>query len=67
MTKKDFEAIAYMLKKELNSNSEGTSGEATVFSLAQNLSDYFSEMNPRFKRDVFYKACGLNSNATERA
>lgn len=66
MTKKDFIAFASMLKAELNSTCEGTSGEAAVISMANKMSDYFSQMNPRFKFATFFNACGLNSSGTDR-
>lgn len=61
MTKKDFEAFAAIVRSEMESNSSGTSGEATAVSFAEKLADYCAEMNPRFKRNLFYKACGLGS------
>ena len=61
MTKKDFDAFASIIHAELASNSEGSSGHATAESFAIKMADYCAQMNPRFKRDLFYKACGLGS------
>ena len=60
MTKKDYEAFAAIINKERRRNISGTSGEATVVSFANKIADYCAEMNPRFKRNLFFKACGLD-------
>lgn len=59
MTKKDFEAFAAIINQEVLSNCEGTSGQATAHSFANKMADYCAEMNPRFNRSLFLKACGL--------
>ena len=49
MTRKDYEAIAKILRE---------SDVMTGFdSLCYAMADYMAERNPRFKRDIFLQAC----------
>ena len=52
MTRKHFEAIAQILfDADLDPNARAT--------VAQDFAEYFKAENPRFKRTMFLRACGL--------
>lgn len=57
MTRKDFEAIAYILKCKGNLPEHYDRG--TVQVIAMGMADYLSTTNPRFDRSRFMRACGL--------
>jgi hypothetical protein len=72
MTKKDYIALAKVLKLQLDSqlNAECISqywvanrdGQVTAIeNIVKHIADVCSEDNSNFKRDTFYKACGLDS------
>lgn len=52
MTKKDFEAIARILKSK-----DGRIDAVEM--IAEDLADLFAADNPRFDRDRFIEACGI--------
>jgi len=63
-TKQHYKAIANIIKARINACS--TLSEQTqvacrysCFVIANNLSSYFQEDNPKFDRDKFLKACGI--------
>lgn len=69
MTKKDFELIARVLKRcradsEYHAALSGPQRRAAVASIDNVAIDFADELaatNPRFKRDVFLRACGVES------
>jgi hypothetical protein len=59
MTQKDFELIARVLNDQ-----RGHATAAELWRLtrtAEQFADELSTTNPRFKRDVFLRACGVES------
>lgn len=56
MTKKDYEAVAQILKDAEPQTDLGL--RIVVFKMA----DMFKSENPRFSHERFYKACGLEDN-----
>jgi hypothetical protein len=59
MTRKHFEAIAKALA---NYNVESQASQAeTVASIANALAREFKQDNPRFKKELFLKACGVDN------
>lgn len=61
MTKKNFEAIARILKaNQVELHSDFDRGYiAGVEGIAHELADHFAVENPRFNRDQFLTACGI--------
>jgi hypothetical protein len=76
MTKKDFEAIASILKAPLEENRKvkynDIDGHVSrdwldgrgmmIYELVAELSYYFEQVNPAFDRARFYKECGITPN-----
>ena len=68
MTKKDFELIARCVKTEHDKSSragwshesESKAWRLATESIALNLADALASGNPRFDRERFLKACGVN-------
>lgn len=54
MSKKDFEAIASILRQQADGEDETARG--AIYELACNLADYFAEVNPNFNHERFEKA-----------
>ena len=67
MTRKDYVAIAAVLRKRVDRlPDQGTTLEqrvrlAEVLEIAYRIADVFQRDNPRFDEDRFLKACGLQS------
>lgn len=65
MSKRDYEAIAAIIKERREAADKVKSGHirfTTRFAaaaIARLLADYFASANPRFDRDKFLEACGL--------
>lgn len=61
MTKKDYEKIANVFYKTLGTIDRSWFEEATdhVERVACNMADMLAQDNPRFDRDRFLKACGV--------
>lgn len=57
MTRKDFEAIAHILKVKASLPEHYDHG--TVQVIAMGMADYLSTTNPRFDRGRFMRACGF--------
>lgn len=57
MTQKDFEAVA----ETLNYTGTTTHNWQAVSLIANDLADTFATINPRFDRDRFLVACGVQS------
>lgn len=57
MTRKDYVATAQIFD-DLLGEIEYDSFEAVADAI-EKFADYFQADNPRFSRDVFYRACGL--------
>ncbi len=66
VTKKDFKAIAEIIKREFTAfdatGEDDTEGKHATASIGGYLADYFATLNPRFSRQKFFKACGLGDN-----
>jgi len=60
MTQKDYIAIAAIIKSERKDYADGPSGAVgdALDHITVELADYMQRDNPRFKRDLFYKAAG---------
>ena len=56
MTKKDYELIAQVIE-----NSQGLTRGGIMDTLAERMADALSTTNPRFNREMFLKACGVNN------
>ena len=54
MSKKDFEAIASILRQQADGEDETARG--AIYELAGNLADYFAETNPLFDHGRFETA-----------
>jgi hypothetical protein len=66
MTRKDFELVAKLLKAERDRNAcfredRRHMVNGVLLSLAVEFANAFEEENPRFSRDLFYRACGADS------
>lgn len=61
MTKKDFELIASSLKKSFEEAQGNLNQECTVEGLIIDLSDTLASKNPRFDKQKFLKACGIDN------
>ncbi len=61
MTKKHFEAIASIIECNLVGKHIATP-EKQLENLAEDLADYFQTIEPRFKRDRFLTACGIEQS-----
>ena len=61
MTKKDYIVIAKTLNKLVKGVEQDFSKHhmGVIRELVNNLSNEFQEDNPRFDREIFWKACGL--------
>jgi len=65
MTKKDFQALADIVKEYGNLNVPCTPAPAQIAGqmwLANKLADMCSDKNPRFNRTLFLKACGVDND-----
>jgi len=57
MTKKDYELIAGVI----HATAEGNAWDRnTLLELAFNMASNLQLTNPRFNREIFLKACGVN-------
>lgn len=59
MTKKDYELIARVLRAQRDASSPEVRYGLRTLSVA--FADELAETNPRFKRDVFLRACGVEA------
>ena len=67
LTKKDFKAIAEIIRNESLQNTKPIDGSVSVIfaiqksgsDIAQDLADYSTTQTPRFDRQKFLDACGL--------
>jgi len=66
MTKKDYEAISAIVRREWNLTPDTNDQDAYrrgrangIFLIALYLADYLEKDNPLFDRDMFVKACGI--------
>lgn len=57
MTKKHYEAIAKILHQSVQYDFEGDYGLTTK--VVNELADYFEQENPKFNRERFLQACGI--------
>jgi hypothetical protein len=62
MTKKHYEAIAEVLQKL---HSDWSHDNTIIPTVAGHLAGYFEQDNPRFDRDRFLKACGVELQKCE--
>ena len=64
LTKKDFEAVAEIIAEDYACyNGPGGAGICgdVLADISDKLADYFATQNPRFDRERFMKACGLEN------
>lgn len=62
MTKKDFEAVASIIRQNLpilTDNEYDRGRRDAVDNVADDLADYFKSENPHFHRGRFLTSCGL--------
>lgn len=61
MTKRDYEAIAAIFKKQMDNPTINWSADVRValYSNAAMHADYFASVNSKFDRERFMKACGF--------
>ena len=59
MTRKDFEAIAAILRENALVQSNDAAAHVAQFLIALQLADYFETVNPRFNRTKFLIASGF--------
>ena len=62
LTKKDFKAVAGIIKASIDVTIIYSTTEPNTTikgNIAIDLADYFATQNPRFDRNRFMKACGL--------
>ena len=57
MTKKDFVAIAKIIKEVKEDWDGGTPFKSVISFFEDSFADYFETQNPNFDRDRFIKAC----------
>lgn len=57
MSRKDYEALAAIVKNSLH--SDGGVDDEQAFQIAYDMADYFESTNPSFNRARFMDACGL--------
>ena len=60
MTKKDYEAIAHVINNNRIDFEEGEDGYVVLNLVSHHLAHYMAQDNPRFNREIFLKACGVN-------
>lgn len=63
MTRKDFELIAKAIRTEMDVWEDGSKGKIALIYLAQNMANQLQGTNPRFDRERFLTACGLENCA----
>lgn len=56
LTKKHFEAVAQILKRNAVCKDRVT----TWLNISRELADYFESQNPNFDRNRFYRACSFD-------
>jgi hypothetical protein len=61
MTKRNFELIASVLRSARGDIADGLPAEVVVGRIADNFADELQGTNPRFDRDRFLRACGVES------
>lgn len=64
MTKKDFEVIAQVLRDsrpEHNGSRDAFRATEQINVVSIAFADRFAQMNPRFNRAIFLRACGVAS------
>lgn len=63
MTKKDYELIAFPIKRQIDYANRKYNGDRwlTVSVIAKDLADLFAQANPRFDRNKFLQACGIET------
>ena len=62
MTKKDYELIAQAISVEYQETNPDTNNDIeaqTIVTVTNRIADYLSMENPRFDRNKFFKACGI--------
>jgi len=59
MTRKDYELIAAAIREEVNLWRDGSESQHMVGKTAKAISTALAKDNPRFDRDRFLRACGI--------
>jgi len=60
MTKKDFELIASAFVEELSNYQDLTPQASAIREVARRMATQLKTTNPRFDRNLFLVACGVN-------
>lgn len=58
-SRKDYEALAAIVREELEPLSLLSAEGAVGCNIAEKAADYFASVNPRFDRHLFLVACGV--------
>lgn len=66
MTRKDYELIAGVLSNLYADFNNGGEDTVSLSLVAQELAEVLETDNPRFNRETFLRACGINPQFTER-
>jgi hypothetical protein len=59
MSRKNFTAIAALLKRHADEAASKANGYAALVSLIVEMADYLATTNPQFNRERFLDACGI--------
>ena len=59
MTKKDYELIAGVMARLSADFTNGGEDTVSLSLVARELADSLADTNPRFNREMFIKACGV--------
>jgi len=60
MTKKDYILIASTIVQELSNYQDLTPQASAIREVARKMATQLESTNPRFNRDLFLTACGVN-------
>ena len=60
MTRKHYQATADVIRGQLTHHPR-PNWNGAVATIARRMADLFANDNDRFRRDLFYAACGLNA------
>ena len=67
MTKKDYELIAGVLDGSAQAQAINPfTGETLYVGLVKDFANALEDENPRFNSEIFFRACGINPQFTQR-
>lgn len=62
MSRKDYQNMAETIRQSLDARLEGKSSGWIIEQIVDGMVQMFAANNPRFDRQRFYSACGLDEN-----